>query len=105
MEPKQLDIWAALLSSDIKLEILQLLHTHPKLTSGSEEIAKQIGRTKEEIQPELNSLLAIGVVKKADNYGSFCLDEDKDREIQDQIFRYLLKGDTWTTRSYCETFC
>jgi len=100
-----LDIWAALLSSDVKLEILQLFHTCPKLTSRCEEIAKQIGRTNAETQSELNDLLAVGVIKKTDKHGSFCLDEDKDREIQDQIFRYLLRGGTWTARSYCERFC
>lgn len=105
MEPERLDNWALFLSSEIKLEILQLFHTHPKLTSSSEEIAMQIGRQKDEIQPELTSLLTIGVIKKADNLGSFCLDEDKDREIQDQIYRYLLRGEPWTTRNCCETFC
>jgi hypothetical protein len=89
----------------IKLELLRLFRTNLKLTSTSEEIVKQIGRTEDEIQPELNDLLAIGVIKKIGNQGSFCLDEDKDREIQAQISRYLLKGGNWTIRSYCETFC
>jgi len=100
-----LDIWAAFLSADIKLEILHLFHTNPKLTSSSEEIAKQIGRTKDEIQPELNSLLTLGLVKKTGEPELFCLDEDKDRDIQAQIYRYLLKGTEWTTSNYCERFC
>jgi hypothetical protein len=91
-EPEESKVWAVLVSSDIKLEVLGLFHTSPKLASSSEEIAKQTGRTEDEIQPELNHLLAIGVIKKIGNLGSFCLDEDKDREIQAQISRYLLKN-------------
>jgi len=104
IEPEESKAWAVFLSSDIKLELLRLFHTNPKLTSTSEEVAKQIGRTKDEIQPELDDLLAIGVIKKI-SQGSFCIDEDKDREIQAQITRYLLKGCNWTPRGYCETFC
>lgn len=105
IDPQESKVWAMLLSSDIKLELLRLFHTNPKLASSSEEIAKQIGRTKDEIQPELDDLLTIGVIKKISNLGTFSLDEDKDREIQAQISRYLLKGGNWTIRSYCETFC
>lgn len=85
-------MWAKLLSSDIKLELLQLFHTNPKLTYSIEEIAKQIGRTIGELESELNDLLVIGVVKKTGTLESFCLDEQKDREIQAEISRYLLRG-------------
>lgn len=105
IEPEESKVLAMLLSSDIKVELLLLFRTNPKLVSSSEEIAKQIGRSKDEIRPELNDLLAIGVIKKIGNQGSFCLDEDKDREIRAQVYRYLLKGGNWTIRSYCETFC
>ncbi len=94
VEPEASKMWAKLLSSDIKLELLQLFHTNPKLTYSVEEIVKQIGRTKDEIEPELNDLLVIGVVKKTGTLESFCLDEQKDREIQAEISRYLLKGAT-----------
>jgi DNA-binding IclR family transcriptional regulator len=94
-----------LLSSDIKLELLRLFRTNPKFTFSSAEIAKQIGRTKDEIQPELNGLVAIGVLKRTGGLESFCLDEEKDREIRAEISRYLLRGENWTTRSYCETIC
>jgi len=105
MEPEQLEIWAEFLSSDIKLEILQLFHTHPKLTSSSEEIAKQIRRTKEEIQSELHVLVTMGVIRKNGEPGLFCLGEDTDRDVQTQICRYLLRGTDWTTSNYCERFC
>ena len=105
MESDESNVWIALLSSDIDLELLRLFHTNPKLTCSGEEIAKQIGRTKDEIQPGLNDLVGIGVLRMTDGLGSFCLDEDKDGEIQDQISRYLLRGVNWTSRCYCETIC
>jgi molybdate transport system regulatory protein len=105
IESEESKVWAKFLSSEIKLELLGLFHTNPRLTTTSEEIAKQISRTRDEIQPDLNDLLEIGVIKKIDNLGSLCLDEDKDGEVQAQIIRYLLKGCDWAPRSYCETFC
>ena len=105
MESDESNLWIALLSSDINLELFRLFHTNPKLTCSGEEIAKQIGRTKDEIQPGLNDLVAVGVLKRTGGLDSFCLDEDNDREIQVEISRYLLRGENWTTRSYCETIC
>ncbi len=92
VEPEKSKMWAKLLSSDIKLELLRLFHTNPKLAHSLEEIAKQIGRTRGELEPELNDLLVIGVVKKTGTLESYCLDEEKDREIQAEISRYLLRG-------------
>jgi predicted transcriptional regulator len=92
VDPEASKVWARLLSSDIKLELLQLFHSNPKLTYSLEEIAKQIDRTKDELEPELNDLLAVGVIKKIGNLGSISLDEEKDREIQAQISRHLLRG-------------
>lgn len=103
MEPDESNAWIALLSSDIKLELLRLFRNNPKLTFGSEEIAKQIGRTSDEIQHALTDLLVIGVIKKIGNRQLFCLDADRD--FQAQLFRYLLKGVNWTPRNYCERFC
>jgi hypothetical protein len=40
VEPEEMKIWTRLLSSDIKLELLQLFHSNPKLTYSVEEIAK-----------------------------------------------------------------
>jgi hypothetical protein len=105
MESGESNVWMVLLSSDIKLELLRLFRTNPKFTFSSAQIAKQIGRTKDEIQPGLHDLVAIGVLKRTRGPDSFCLDEDKDREIQAEISRYLLRDGNWTTRSYCETIC
>jgi predicted transcriptional regulator len=92
VDPETSNVLARLLSSDIKLELLQLFHSNPKLTYSVEDIAKEIGRTKQELEPELNDLLAVGVIKKTGNLKSICLDEEKDREIQAQISRQLLRG-------------
>ena len=105
MELDESNVWIALLSSDINLELLRLFHANPKLRCSSEEIAKQIRRTKDEIQPGLNDLVAIGLLNRICGLDSFYLDEDRDREIQAEISRYFLKGGNWTTRSYCDTIC
>jgi predicted transcriptional regulator len=92
VEPEEMKIWTRLLSSDIKLELLQLFHSNPKLTYSVEEIAKEIDRTIDELEPELNDLLAVGIIRMTDNPGSISLDEEKDREIQDQISRHLTES-------------
>jgi predicted transcriptional regulator len=92
VDPETSNALARLLSSDIKLELLQLFHSNPKLTYSVEDIAKQIGRTIDELEPELNDLLELGVIKKIGNLGPICLDEEKDREIQAQISRHLTES-------------
>ena len=42
IEPEESKMWAMFLSSDIKLELLRLFRTNPKLASTSDEIANQI---------------------------------------------------------------
>jgi len=105
MDQEELNAWSAFLSSDIKLELLRLFRNNPKLTFDSDEIAKQMGRNDIEIQHGLTDLLVIGVIKKIGSQQLFCLDENKDRNFQAQLSRYLLKGVTWTPRNYCERFC
>jgi len=105
MDQEELNVWSAFLSSDIKLELLRVFRNNPELTFDSDEIAKQMGRNDVEIQDGLTDLLVIGVIKKIGNDQSFCLDENKDRDFQARLFRYLLKGVSWTPRNYCERFC
>jgi predicted transcriptional regulator len=86
------ELWAKLLSSDIKVEILQLFHVNPKLTYSVEDVAKEVGRATHEVESELNDLLEVGVIKKKnDDPTLLCFDEKKDREIQARISGYLLK--------------
>jgi len=86
------NVLARLLSSDIKAELLQLFHGNPNLSYSLEKISKQIDRSKREIEPELKDLLALGVVRKTGKTG-FCLDEEKDKQIQSTIIRQLLWGE------------
>jgi len=104
MDQEESNVWSAILSSGIKLELLRLFRNNPKLTFDGAEIGKQIGGNDVEIQGGLTDLLVIGVIKKIGNQ-FFCLDENKDRAFQAQLSRYLLKGVTWTPRNYCERFC
>ena len=97
--------WSALLSSDIKLELLHLFRTNPKLTFGIEEIAKLIGRAKEETETKLGELLGMGVIRSISDTEVFCLDEDKDREYRTQMVHDLLKGCDWTVRNHCKRVC
>ena len=105
MDQEELNMLSAFLSSDIKCGLLRLFRNNPKLTFNSQELAKQMGRIGDEIQPELTHLVEIGVIKKIGNQECFRLDENKDRDFQTQIFRYLLRGVNWAPRSYCERFC
>lgn len=105
MDQEQLNMWSAFLSSEINLELLQLFRNNPKLAFDSDELAKQMGRNDVEIQDGLTDLLVIGVIKKIGNQQLFCLDENKDRDFQTKLSRYLLKGVTWTPRNYCDRFC
>ena len=104
-DQEELNMWSAFLSSEIKRELLRLFRNNPKLTFSRGEIARQVGRSTDEILAELTDLLVIGVIKKIDNEQLFCLDENKDRDFQTQISRYLLRGVNWTPGSYCERFC
>jgi len=105
MDQGELNVWSAFLSCDIKLELLRLFRNSPKLAFDRKEIAKQMGRNEVEVQDGLTDLLVIGVIKKIGNQQLFCLDENKDREFQAQLSRYLLNGVSWTPRNYCERFC
>jgi len=105
IDQEELNVCSAFLSSDIKLELLRLFRNKATLRFDSDEIAKQIGRNDFEIQSALTDLLAVGVIKKIGNQQLFCLDENKDRDLQAQLSRHLLKGVTWTPRNYCERFC
>ena len=93
------------LSSDITLALLRLFRNNPKLTFDSDEIVKRMGRNYLELQDGLTDLLVIGVIKKIGDQQLFSLDENKDRDFQAQLSRYLLNGVTWTSRNYCERFC
>ena len=105
MDQGELNVWSAFLSSDIKVELLRLFRNNPKLRFDGDEIAKQMGRNDVEIQDALTDLLVIGVIKKIGNRQLFYLDENKDRDFQAQLSRYLLNGVAWTPRNYCERFC
>jgi len=105
IDQEELNVWSAFLSSDITLALLRLFRNNPKLMFDSGEIAKQMCGSDVEIQDGLTDLLVIGVIKKIGNQQLFCLDENKDRDFQAQLSRYLLKGVTWTPRNYCERFC
>ena len=105
MDQDELNVCSAFLSSDIKLELLRLFRNNPTRAFDTDEIAKQVGKKGVEIQEGLTDLLVIGVIKKIGNQKLFCLDENKDGDLQAQLSRRLLKGVTWTPRNFCERFC
>ena len=87
------DLWARLVSSEIKLQLLKLFNGEPKLSCGLDEIAKRIGRPEEEIKDDLEDLVEIGVIKKKPNPGAYSLDEEKYDQIQTSIRNHLLKNE------------
>jgi predicted transcriptional regulator len=89
---RERELWAKLLSSDVKIELLQLFRGNPKVAYSADEVAKQIGRNRDELETALNDLVEVGVIRKAGNPGSYQFDEERDREVQARISSYLLRG-------------
>ena len=82
-----------LLSSDVKLSILELFHNNPGLLDRLEGVALRIGRSASEIEKDAKDLLDIGILqrKKIGNSEVICLNVKRDREIQGLISNRILK--------------
>lgn len=83
-----------LLSSDVKLSILELFHNNPGLLDRLEGVALRIGRSASEIEKDAKDLLDTGILqmKKIGNSEVISLDVKRDREIQELISNRLKRG-------------
>jgi KaiC/GvpD/RAD55 family RecA-like ATPase len=83
-------LFERLLDTDTKADLLTLFHNNAGLSETPEQLAKRLGRNPAEVQHELEDLVELGILKKAEVY-SFGIDRDK--EIQDAISKQLALGE------------
>lgn len=89
----EIQVLDKLLSSDVKLSLLELFHKNPGLLDRLEGVALRIGRSALEIEKDVKDLLCIGILqrKKIGNSEVICLDVKRDGEIQELISNRILK--------------
>jgi KaiC/GvpD/RAD55 family RecA-like ATPase len=83
-------LFERLLDTDVKASLLTLFHNNANLADTTEGLAKRIGRSPVEVERELEDLVELGIVKKAQ---VFSFGEDRDKEIQDAISKQLALGE------------
>jgi predicted transcriptional regulator len=90
----EIQVLDKLLSSDVKLSILELFHNNPGLLDRLEGVALRIGRSDLEIKKDVKDLLDIGILqrKKIGNFKVICLDVKRDGEIQELISNRMKRG-------------
>jgi predicted transcriptional regulator len=90
----EIQVLDKLLSSDVKLSILELFHNNPGLLDRLEGVALRIGRSASEIEKDAKDLLDIGILqrKKIGNSKVICLDVKRDGEIQELISNRMKRG-------------
>jgi len=90
----EIQVLDKLLSSDVKLSILELFHNNPGLLDRVEGVALRIGRSPSELEKDVKDLLDIGILqmKKIGNSEVICFDIKRDEEIQELISNRLKRG-------------
>jgi predicted transcriptional regulator len=88
------EVLEKLLSSDVKLSILELFHDNPGLLDRLEGVALRIGRHASEVEKDVKDLLDIGILqrKRIGNSEILCFDVKRDGEIQELISNRLKRG-------------
>jgi KaiC/GvpD/RAD55 family RecA-like ATPase len=83
-------LFERLLDTDTKADLLTLFHNNAGLSETPEQLAKRLGRNPTEVQRELDDLVELGILKKAE---VFSFGTDRDKEIQDAISKQLALGE------------
>jgi KaiC/GvpD/RAD55 family RecA-like ATPase len=83
-------LFERLLDTDVKADLLTLFHNNAHLQDTPEGLAKRIGRNTTEVQRELEDLVELGILKKAEVYS---FGTERDKEIQDAISKQLALGE------------
>lgn len=80
-----------LLSSESKGELLMLFHKNPGLVDTVEGVARRIGRHEDQIVGDVKDFIEMGLFKesKAGKLTLVSFDQEKDREIQGSMTRYI----------------
>jgi predicted transcriptional regulator len=90
----EIQVLDKLLSSDVKLSILELFHNNPGLLDRLEGVALRMGRSASEIEKDVQDLLDIGILqmRKIGNFEVVYFDVIRDGEIQELISDRLKRG-------------
>lgn len=64
MDPALLDLVKSTINSFIKWDLVRFFHENPNTADSSENIARYVGRNVHSVEPELNELVAAGVMEK-----------------------------------------
>jgi len=85
------EILDKVLSSDVKLSVIELFHSNPGLLDRLEGVALRLGRSASDIEKDVKDLLDIGILqrKKIGNSEVICFDVKRDCEIQELIVNRL----------------
>jgi KaiC/GvpD/RAD55 family RecA-like ATPase len=83
-------LFERLLDTDVKADLLTLFHNNAALSETTDQLAKRTGRNPEEVHRELEDLVQLGILKKAEVYS---FGTDRDKEIQDAISKQLALGE------------
>jgi len=84
-------LFERLLDTDTKADLLTLFHNNAGLSETPDQLAKRLGRHPTEVQHELEDLVELGILKKAEVYS---FGTDRDKEIQEAISKQLALGET-----------
>ena len=90
----EIQVMNKLLSSDVKLSILELFHNNPGLIDRLDGVALRIGRMPSEIERDIGDLLELGILrkKKLGNSEAIHFDLTRDAQIQQMIAERLGGG-------------
>jgi len=90
----EIEVMNKLLSSDVKLSILELFHSNPGLIDRLEGVALRIGRMTSEIERDVADLLELGILrrKKLGTSEAIYFDLTRDAQIQQIIAERITGG-------------
>lgn len=84
--------WRQLISSGLKGDLVVLFRKNPGIMDTLDGVARRLGAHVSEIEQEVSDLVALGFLKKKKlvKHDVFYLSEERDKEIQDSVARYLV---------------
>ena len=95
MSKRHFYLFERLLDTDVKADVLTLLHNNAGRSETPEQIAIKVGRNPTEVQRALQNLVGLGVLEKVEE--SYSLPPARDNEVQDAISKELASGEeSWT---------
>jgi len=83
-----------LIGTEIKAELLRLFHMNPGILDTIDSIARRIGRMAKDVDPEISTLVDLGVLRR-ERFGKLdvvSLDTSKNREVQKKLIALIEGG-------------